>query len=249
MLSPIRGNLQDGRPAQPSMRDQHFLPERLVVRGNLDFRGDSGQIAILLAVFCPQHERHERGPGFADLHPELAGDVIPQRGRAYFWNRKSACRYDQDWGMKFAGLGANDEFVRASNLLNVAVQNNLHSCGPAFGFEQFHDILRGAVAEKLAERLLVIGNVVFFNQRDEVRRFVPSQGGFREVGIRGIEIFRPAMEVREIAAASAGDEDLFARRDWRVPGPRRAGRACPPRSRTSARRLRRPELPHRICGP
>ena len=113
--------------------------------------------------------------------------------------------------MKFAGLGANDEFVRASNLLNVAVQNNLHSCGTAFGFEHFHDILRGAVAEKLAERLLVIRNVVFFNQRDEVRRFVPGQGGFREVGIRGIEVFRPAMEVGEIAAASAGDEDLFTR--------------------------------------
>ena len=89
-------------------------------------------------------------------------------------------------------------------------KNNLHSRGAAFGFEHFHDVLRGTVAEKLAERFLVIRNAVFFDQRDEVGRFVPGQGGFREVRIRGIEIFRPAMEVREIAAASAGDQDFLA---------------------------------------
>src|SRR5580692_7438767 len=95
--------------------------------------------------------------------------------------------------------------------MNFAIQNNLYSCGRAFSFEHFDDILGGAVAEKLAERFLVIRNVVFFNQRDEVGRFVPSQSGFREVGVRGIEMFRPAMEVREIAAASAGDKYFFAR--------------------------------------
>ncbi len=99
----------------------------------------------------------------------------------------------------------------APNLVNVAVQDNLNPRGPAFGFEHFHDVLRGAVAEKLAERFLVIRNAMLFHQRDEVRRFVPGQGGFREVGIRGIKVLRPAMEVGEIAAASAGDQDLFAR--------------------------------------
>ena len=93
---------------------------------------------------------------------------------------------------------------------NIAVQNNLHSRGAAFGFEHFHNILRGTVAEKLAERFLVIRNAVLFHQRDEVGRLVAGQSGFREVRIRGIEIFRPAMKVGEIAAASAGDEDLFA---------------------------------------
>lgn len=82
MLPPVSGYLQDGRTAQSSMGDQHFLPEGLMVRGNLDFRGDSGQIAITLAVFCAHHKRDKRGPGFADLHAELAGEVIPQRGRA-----------------------------------------------------------------------------------------------------------------------------------------------------------------------
>jgi len=113
--------------------------------------------------------------------------------------------------MKLAGIRADYEFVGAANLLNVAVQNNLYSCSPALGFEQFHNILGGTVAEKLAERLLVIRNVVSFNQRDEVGRFVPGQSGFGEVGICGIEVFRPAIQVREIAAAPAGDEDFLAR--------------------------------------
>jgi hypothetical protein len=94
--------------------------------------------------------------------------------------------------------------------MNVAVQKNLYSHSPALGFEQFHNIVGGAVAEKLAKRLLVIGNVVSFNQRDEVGRFVPGQSGFSEVGICGIEVFRPAIEVGEIAAASAGDKNFFA---------------------------------------
>jgi len=86
----------------------------------------------------------------------------------------------------------------------------LHSCGTTLGFEQFHNILCGTVAKKLAERLLVIRNVVFFTQREEVGSLVPRQDGFREWGVWGLEMFRPAMEVGEIAAASAGDENLFA---------------------------------------
>src|ERR1700674_3823027 len=113
--------------------------------------------------------------------------------------------------MKLGGIRPDYKFVRAPDLLNVAVQNDLYSCSTALGFEQVHNILGGAVAEKLAERLLVIRNVVPFNQRDEVGRFVPRQGGFREMGIFGIEMFRPAMEVGEIAAASAGDKDFLPR--------------------------------------
>src|SRR5229473_137406 len=127
-----------------------------MVRGNLDFRGNAGQIAILSAVFCAKHKRYESGPGFTDLQPELAGDIVTQRSRSQLWNRKAARCYDQDWRMKFVGFSANDKFVSTSNLLNFAVQNKLYSSSPALGFEHFQNILRGAVAEKLAKRLLVI---------------------------------------------------------------------------------------------
>ena len=78
----------------------------------------------------------------------------------------------------------------ATNFLDFAAQDDLYSRGPAFAFEHFQDVLRGTVAEELAERFLVIRDSVFFDQRDEVRRFIPCQGGFREVGIRGIKVLR-----------------------------------------------------------
>jgi hypothetical protein len=70
--------------------------------------------------------------------------------------------------------------------------------------------LRRTVAEQLAERLFVIRNVMLFDQRDKVGRPEACQSGFREVRIRGIKILRAAMEISEIATASAGDQDLFA---------------------------------------
>jgi hypothetical protein len=113
--------------------------------------------------------------------------------------------------MKFAAVRASDEFVRAPNFLYFVFKKNLYSGGLALGFEHAQNILRGTVAEKLAECFLVIGNMVFFHERNEFVGFVAGQSGFREVRIRGIEIFRPAMQVREVAAASAGDQDFFAR--------------------------------------
>jgi hypothetical protein len=56
----------------------------------------------------------------------------------------------------------------------------------------------------------VIGDAVLFNQGDEIGGRVACQGGFCEVWIRGKKIFRTAMNVGEVAAAAAGDENLFA---------------------------------------
>jgi len=62
----------------------------------------------------------------------------------------------------------------------------------------------------LAERLFVVGDAMLFDEGEEVRGGVAGQGGFGKVGIRGEEILRLAMNVSEVAAASAGDEDFFA---------------------------------------
>ena len=51
---------------------------------------------------------------------------------------------------------------------------------------------------------------MFFDEGDEIGGSVAGEGGLGEVGIRREEIFRPAMNVGEVAAASAGDEDFFA---------------------------------------
>ena len=49
------------------------------------------------------------------------------------------------------------------------------------------------------------------DERDEVGGRVTGERGLREVGIGREEVFGATVEVGEVAAASAGDEDLLAR--------------------------------------
>ena len=112
--------------------------------------------------------------------------------------------------MKFFRFRANDKSIRAANVANIAIENNIHAGGTAFGFEHVHDLARGMVAEELAEIFLMEGNAVFFDQGDEIRRRVARQGRLCEVRIGRQEIFRTAVEVCEIATASAGNEDFSA---------------------------------------
>ena len=95
--------------------------------------------------------------------------------------------------------------------MDSRVQENLNTGGAALGFEHVENRARGTVAEELAERLLVIRDAMFFDQGDEVAGRVTRQRRLREVRIRRKEIFRLAVNVGEVAAAAAGDEDLLAR--------------------------------------
>jgi hypothetical protein len=51
---------------------------------------------------------------------------------------------------------------------------------------------------------------MLFNESNEIGGSVASQGGFREVLVGGDEVFRTTMEVGEIAAASAGNQDFLS---------------------------------------
>src|SRR5260370_36319292 len=51
---------------------------------------------------------------------------------------------------------------------------------------------------------------MLFDERDEIRRRVACQRGLGEVFVPGDEIFGLAMDICEIAAASAGDQDFLA---------------------------------------
>ena len=51
---------------------------------------------------------------------------------------------------------------------------------------------------------------MFFDQSDEIRGRVPGQRGFCEVRVRGDEVLRLAIGIREIAAPAAGYQDFFA---------------------------------------
>src|ERR1700753_392827 len=68
----------------------------------------------------------------------------------------------------------------------------------------------GPIAKKLAQRFLVPPDVVFFYQLKKISRGVTRQSRLGKVRVRGKEVFRSGMQIGKVAAAPAGDQDLFA---------------------------------------
>src|SRR5580692_276768 len=94
--------------------------------------------------------------------------------------------------------------------MDSAAEKDLNIRGFAFRFEHVRDVLRGEIAEKLAQSFLVIRDVMFLDEGDEVGGCVSGQGGFGEVFVCGDKAFRLAMKIGEVAAAPAGDQDFLA---------------------------------------
>jgi hypothetical protein len=88
------------------------------------------------------------------------------------------------------------------DFLDFFVEEDFDAGFAAFGGKHADDFL--------GESFFMIGDVVLFNERDEVRRSETGESGFGEVRIGGDEIFGAAMNVGEIAAAASGDENFFA---------------------------------------
>ena len=84
--------------------------------------------------------------------------------------------------------------------------------GVAFGQQHGNDLAGRAVAEQLAQRLLVPGDAVPVHQVDEVVLGVARQGRLAEVRIGRQEGLRRRPEIGEVAAPAARDQDLLADR-------------------------------------
>jgi hypothetical protein len=123
-------------------------------------------------------------------------------------------------------IGADDEMPWPRNLADFTSSDDAHASPAALFVEHGENLPGGAIAEKLAQGLLVIGNGVLRDQRHEIGGGVAGERRFGEVRVGGDKIFRPAIEVGEIAAPAAGDEDFF-----------------PMRGAWSCRHTRRPRLP------
>jgi hypothetical protein len=97
------------------------------------------------------------------------------------------------------------------DLVNLGPEKYLYPGCRAFGIEHLHDVVRRPVAEKLSWRFFVIGDVMLFDQSNEVCGCIPCERRFCEVRICGYEMFRPAIGIGEITSAAARNENLFAR--------------------------------------
>jgi hypothetical protein len=104
----------------------------------------------------------------------------------------------------------DEKSITVPDLGNGLFENDANAGGMALHFEHRDDVACGSVAEKLPKGFFVEGDAVLFHECDEIARCIASEGGARKVGVGGEKSVSAAIEVSEVAAAPAGDEDLFA---------------------------------------
>jgi len=192
------------------MGEEHFFGEGGVACRGDDFGGDTSEIGVAFAVGGMEDERDEGGTGWNNVQAELTGEVVAETGGAHFGDGDSAGGDDESGGAIYGCVCADGEGDIAANFADFGVDNDFYVSVAAFGFEHGDDLCGGIVAEELAEGFFVIGDSVFLNEGDEIGGGVACEGGFGEVRICGEEMLRLGVEICEVAAASAGDEDFFA---------------------------------------
>jgi hypothetical protein len=192
------------------MREQHFFAKGMTIGGGSDGGGNTSQVAVKTLVFLIQNKRDERRPRLQNFQPELPSEIVTKNGCTDFGDGKAAGGHNEDGCAKFVGICSHREFSAAFDLLDFGVQKYLDAGISAFGLKHIGDVVRAAVAEKLAEGFLVIRNAMLFDERDEIGRSVTSESGFCKVFVRAEKILGAAMEIREIAAATARDQDFLA---------------------------------------
>lgn len=166
-----------------------------------------------------EDQRDEARASFDDGVVELAGELIAERGGAHLGDGEAAGGDDEGLRADLALIGIDLEGASCRTVScallgdgeDVGGELNAGVCFSALAEEHIEDVVGGAVAEELAEGFLVVGDAVFFYQSNEVLRGVAGERGLGEVGVGGEEVFRSGVEVGEVASASSGDEDLFAR--------------------------------------
>jgi len=102
----------------------------------------------------------------------------------------------------------------ALNRVDPAVETDLDFGFGAFVLEELQDLLGALIAEELSELLLMPLDSVALHEGKELGGRVPGEGRLHEVwAARGDVVDRSGANVGEVAASTAGDENL-------VPEPR-----------------------------
>ena len=112
--------------------------------------GNTGEVAVVVAVLWTEREWDEGGSGCDDFQTELAGEIIAESGGAHLGDGEATGGYDQDGCAEFAGFGECHEFGAALDFSNFAFRKNLHPRGLTFHVQHVGDFRGGMIAEELA---------------------------------------------------------------------------------------------------
>ena len=136
--------------------------------------------------------------------------MIAEIRGAHFWNSQPTGSDDQYRRGEFRLRGGNHKFRIAAHLPNIHVHQDFHVGRAALPFQHSGDVPSGAVAKKLPQSFFVVRDGMTLHHGDEIGRRVAGQRRFHEVRIRGEEILGTAIKIGKIAAAAAGNQNLFA---------------------------------------
>jgi hypothetical protein len=140
-----------------------------------------------------------------------------EAGRPHLGDRQPAACQHHRIRREIAFVGGDAETGLAAGLWAVDIGNSVGEAqidahAIAFCHKHGDHRLRRAVAEQLAEGFFVPGDAVLVDQGDEIVLSIAGQRRFAEMRVAGQEIFRPGIEIREVAAPAARNQDLLARR-------------------------------------
>ena len=155
-------------------------------------------------------ERNQRRQRLDDAQAEAPRHLIGKAGRPHLWNRQAAGRQHQRGGGEGTTTGREPESVGEGQVGDGVADPDVDATIRALAQQHGHDRARGAVAEQLPERLLVIGNAMALDQRDEIVLRVTAKRRAAEVRIAGQKPVGHAVQIGEIAAPAARDQNLGA---------------------------------------
>ena len=179
-------------PRQAPMGEQHRLGEARLAAGRHRIDRDAGERREARQQVRLKRQRHQRGPRLGDAQAELRGRCRSRSPSRPSWG--STCRRRRPPGTRTAPrrstarARSRRRFSRCARRWSTGAAPRRCPCMP--GHQHVDDLARGAVAEQLAEGLLVIGDAVALDQRDEIRLRVAAQRRDAEARIARDEVLR-----------------------------------------------------------
>ena len=176
-----------------------------------------------------ERQRDQRRAGLDHGQAEPAGRIVGKSGRAKLRDRRAPGGEHKRRRLVLSAVDGHAEpAVGMVDRTGRMPQGESDARCLALLHQHGDDLPRRTVAEQLAERLLVPGDAVAFDQRDEIGRRVAAQCRLGEMRVGRKKALGGGVEVGEVAPAAARYQDLAARRiavidQQHAPSPRAGG--------------------------
>src|SRR5581483_7104259 len=186
------------------MSEQHGLAEPRFAAARHDLERNAGKLRHL------EGERHQRRPRLGDPEAEPPRGIMRETRSAHLRDGKAAGRQHNASRIEIIVIGGDAEAIGFLDRRDAMGDPDIDARRGAFGQHHRHDLPCRAVAEKLAQGLLVPGDAMLVDQRDEIVLRVAGQRRFAEVRVLRQERAGIRVQIGEVAAPAARDQDLLA---------------------------------------